>query len=651
MKYLLLILLLFFVIQDALYCVVLRSQKNKEPFGKPTQTAVRVLENNDLITNSHRFIESDFVQQAFSTDWSLVLSSVGRQVKEEVLYSPHPMESLALVPKNAILVVDTPDATATGKNFFTSHFGQALSSIDWISVLHRLKIKKRFHQVLKKNTFNVSKLLENPFVTKIFSTRVVLAQLPALPDLFQNDVRKALLENLLVLIHSGRDDSRSLLPVLFDLIKGKKEIFNYHGMTINALTLTLAQNKKKVVYIASVGQHIAVSFGLKPVQQSINLFINGIFSQNSGLSSKNDYKEIQKHGFSENALFLYADLFKLKSQLSLLRTLSDVRKKKQAPQTHHQDEGTKSLGFFHRTDKRIGEFRAVTHFSSDQLHPFQQRIYTRTPVHNRGLGKMPADLLIYLWCNWLEPQLWWQTTIAQGKKGELAAASRIAAWVKEQTGMSMDTFLSLFGREFGFNVAEISTAGFFPAPRICFIIEVLDTKKLESFFKKIISGLPVRRDKVAGIPVVSLMAANGMMQPSYAFTDNRLLLADSREQIEDILLSRKKTLPQDTTFQAVDRGMEKPSNLKLFARTAELADAMQELASWAGTMIAVRDHKAGAKSKVLVDQVISPLLDGFKMYQAIGMRSYTAPGELIVDAAVLRAKSAHDAAKKSPAQK
>ncbi len=56
-------------------------------------------------------------------------------------------------------------------------------------------------------------------------------------------------------------------------------------------------------------------------------------------------------------------------------------------------------------------------------------------------------------------------------------------------------------------------------------------------------------------------------------------------------------------------------------------------------MIAVRDHKIGAKSKILVDQILLPLLDGFTMYQAVGIRSYTDYHKLTVDTTVLRTES------------
>jgi hypothetical protein len=130
------------------------------------------------------------------------------------------------------------------------------------------------------------------------------------------------------------------------------------------------------------------------------------------------------------------------------------------------------------------------------------------------------------------------------------------------------------------------------------------------------------------------------LQPSYTFFNGSLLLADSREQIEDILLRKKTPLAEGKKFQAVDTKPAEPANLHLFARIPEVINALQELASWAGTMIAVRDQQAGATSKLLVDQVVSPLLGSFNTYQAIGIRSATAPNQLVIDGKVLRAPPA-----------
>ena len=58
---------------------------------------------------------------------------------------------------------------------------------------------------------------------------------------------------------------------------------------------------------------------------------------------------------------------------------------------------------------------------------------------------------------------------------------------------------------------------------------------IQMLLEKFIADLPVHRDMVAGVQVVSVQAAGGLMQPSYALLNEYLIFADGRDQIEDIL--------------------------------------------------------------------------------------------------------------------
>ena len=50
-------------------------------------------------------------------------------------------------------------------------------------------------------------------------------------------------------------------------------------------------------------------------------------------------------------------------------------------------------------------------------------------------------------------------------------------------------------------------------------------------------------------------------------------------------------LIRDPDFLKVDMGLQQQNNLVFFARTAQLIDGLKELASWLGTIIAIRDER------------------------------------------------------------
>ncbi len=182
------------------------------------------------------------------------------------------------------------------------------------------------------------------------------------------------------------------------------------------------------------------------------------------------------------------------------------------------------------------------------------------------------------------------------------------------------------------------SAALFPVPRLCCRVAIVDQKGIQAVLEKILAGLPVHTETVAGVPVTSIMLVGGLIQPSYAMVDGFLVIADSRQQIDAILQSGHDTLVRDAWFKKVNVGLTAPNNLVVFSRNAKMLDGLKELVSWAGTVVVFRDARAGAKSKVLPDQVVLPVPDGLQMNMATGFREFNTGSELIMESAVLREK-------------
>lgn len=634
MKRSFLLLFSFAALCSAVFPLVLYARHNREPLGKISK-AVQLIHKRSLAAAGRDLLNAPVTRRLAGISPSTLPRLLAKGIEQQLRVSSRSTAPQELIPRHAMAVLELTDAAATGKSFLDSGFGQTLNNIDWPAVLQGMRLKRGLRQPLEQNASGLHYLLTHPSFPQVFAGRLFLAQLPAFSSLLRGE-QHPLQANLLIVMDPGQENPDTLLSSLLDMLQGQRTTLKQVGFTVYALK----SKKRRKLYIASVGGKIIVSFSRQLIGKSIALFLGRLFRQRNDLLLNQEYIALERARPEKTNCFFYADLFRLKLHLKLL--FAQFGSQSTSLEAVHRPwaPGVRSLGFYHHTEKNTVRFRTVVRFSPDQLYPFQKHLYTTPPIRSRSFEEVPADILISFWCNWLEPRLWWQTTVAHGEQEELAAADRIAAWIKEKTDMSMDEFFGLFGKNLGIHVADISTAGFFPVPRLCLSIEILNQKKMDEFFRKIIADFPVRHTMTGGVPVVSLLAAQGMLQPSYTFFNGSLLLADSREQIEDILLRKKTPLAEGKKFQAVDTKPAEPANLHLFARIPEVINALQELASWAGTMIAVRDQQAGATSKLLVDQVVSPLLGSFNTYQAIGIRSATAPNQLVIDGKVLRAPPA-----------
>ena len=590
-------LLIFLVAADALWCIAIRPRQNEAAALLAEYLPTR----SELATAQQNFAESALFRHAVSGDW----------------LKPQPLDPLELVPEDALLTLDAASAFTAAQSLVSSPFGQTVAAIRWNSVLKQLGVPLIFRRMLEQQTAEAKSLFANPLLQDVFSRRTVTALLPPEDGI---DLLRTLPEHVLLITTPKAEASKELL----NKAAGKRpELIWHYGIGI--LVFELSQGRK--LHVATIGGRQVVSLNLQPVRRSIEVFIRHFFFRQNGMLRSRDYVEMKAGAQGRDDFFLYADLARLRGLFGGGEKTANI--------PYSSTSTFRSLSFFHQQGGDAVQFKAAVRFAPEQLTSAEKELLAATPMLNRTLGKMPASLPFYFWIGWLEPNFWQLLLTTEGKEDAIA---RTESWFKSQTGLSLSEILSLFGREFSLNVASISTTGLFPVPRLCFILEVREQKQAERLLAKLTSGLPVSRDNIAGTQVVSLLAAKGMMQPSYAFADGFLLLADSREQIEDILEGQSERLPENAVFQTAAAGMKQPSNLMFFARAPALVDALKELAAWAGTMTAISDEQAGAKSKVLVDQVVVPLLDSLSACGAVSLRSVVRPGELLIEASALHAE-------------
>jgi hypothetical protein len=205
----------------------------------------------------------------------------------------------------------------------------------------------------------------------------------------------------------------------------------------------------------------------------------------------------------------------------------------------------------------------------------------------------------------------------------------------ENTALTVSDFLSLFGCRASLNVTEIKSSGFFPMPRIYLRIEVNDQEKTSNLLKQLFAGLGVQQSIINNTKIFTLMMAGGLIQPSYMLSDGFLVLADSRQQLENFLAKDKDLLLTSPLFNKIDVGLAQKNNLVIYHRGAELIDGLKELLLWYGSLLPQDEKKSGQKSKVIINTILIPVLENMKKYKAKSIRIYNTGSEIVMQSALL----------------
>ncbi len=539
-------------------------------------------------------------------------------------------DPLLLVGADAALVVDCADPARLGRQIIDSRMGRNMTSVDWPYVLNQLDLSVSLRKNLQLQVPALLDWVASPLCRAIFGKQVILALLPVEPTRVFGK-KPSVPENNILLVASPRKEYiPSAVFTSLARFQGKVKHLSYRKRRITSLSL----ENGEIVHYAFVDGNLVASPGLRTIERTIDLSLSHVIDEQSGMVTNVQYRSLRKR-YKGDDFFIYVDLPRL---CPLLTSGKHVAKAGILAEVLLK-RGIQRAAFFHATDQQSQHLISIFQWDTNhQTTEYKTSLPGRQPSTNRWLQFIPAHIVLYFWTNWLDVSRWWQHL--EPPESELSAGKNrltdsITSWIRQHTDLDMDAFLALFGRELGVTVTGIKTSGFFPVPSMYAVIQLKDRQQVAELLEKNIADLSLRHDMISGVPVVSVMIAGGLMQPSYALLDDTLLVADSREQIKDLLDVAVPHLLDDPFFKKVDTGMTRPANLHFFARTSAIIDSLKELASWVSMVIAVRDGVAGKKSKVVVDHVLLPFLDGFKTFQAKSIRGYTSPGEVVFDAVVL----------------
>lgn len=544
------------------------------------------------------------------------------------------IDPVDILPPGTVAVADWTDPAGSYERFKESRLGIRVAAIDWPRVLRGLDTPARRIGQIEDTRRKIRQAVNTPLFRELFGGRVVLALLPAAPG--SKMVSAAALQKHLVLIVRPRHRA-SFLELLSSLFAGhlKFRTRSYRNTTIKSIDL----DQKSSLSTAVADGLILISLSPEPLERCLDQSRARLTGGRSGLNGDLAYRSLKERARGRDDLFCYLDLVRLRAMLSCLAaaepdTASAVTWKKIVTASGP----FQSISLFRKPGRRVQYYSSVVRFTPQLLNKVQKKLYTTKPVQDKILATVPAGQLLYFWTNTLDLQTWWQAALADVRHDNARRTRRLRQWLIDNTGQTPEKLFAMLGHQFSVSLTRINTSGLFPVPRLYCRLAIVDPKGIRGVLEKILAGLPVRTDTVAGVPVTSIMMAGGLMQPSYAIVDGFIIMADSRRQIDTVLQPNHDTLVRDARFKKVNVGLTEPNNLIIFSRNAKLIDGLKELVSWAGTVIAIRDARAGAKSKILIDQVVLPVLDGLKMNVAGGFREFNTGNELIMESAVLREK-------------
>ncbi len=530
------------------------------------------------------------------------------------------------VDEQVLLLVTQKDLEKRIDEFTLSPLGRVFAETDFQAIARELETSAIDAEKLASIKKNIQQTLGHPLVKILFGREVSVALSPFQPGATAS-FEQQILDNLLVI---GRPKHPAKLIDMLTAIVPEEQMSSealYGGHVIKRFPL----DERQVISAARVDDLFVFSFNEKLLRRGLDRYDNG---GAGSLAELPDFLD-NKGRFGKASLFCYLNIFKLyqaaSSTLNSIGTDKDSRLGTELEKFRGYRSGY--FGAWKEKDK-ITE-KAVIGFVPEEMTREVAKRITAAPGKADTVSRVTDDTLLYYWNSQLDLDPFLEIVNLLGGQGKGERNDDIVQHIASITGLQTDDIQTLAEKNVTLAVKSIPENQFVPIPSFMFSLQVPDTEKMRKAVDNLIDyySIPVRKLQLQGVSTLTwggVMAA-GDLQPTLAFVDDYLVVSSNREQIKEFIKmpKGKKNLSQGTLYKSVDRALSEKNSSVVFLNFAKITGLFKELVSWGGTMIAIEDRDIASKSKLLIDRLINPILDGLAMYSVVGMRKYV-EGDTIV---------------------
>lgn len=472
---------------------------------------------------------------------------------------------------------------------------------------------------------DIKKNYQNPLVQMLVGKEVSIALLP-FSDHEALDFVEQITDHLLVI--SRPSQNARLMDVATWAISSDERIatVRYGTHTITRFNLEDARR----LSVARVRDVVVMSLNEKVLRQSLDLYDG----DRQGLRESEEYQSKIDHfdGASFVGYFNFAGLPDLVNR-AIQESPSDNERLLLIDKEKVEAYQSAIFGAWSEENTIID--KAVISFDPKLLDEQPNSKMLSKAGLPQSFKRVSQDTIIYHWSNQFSPKTI-LGMLGQDPSLSDATETQFVGELSKITGLTADQLFDLFDNDLTLAVRGINEDQLVPMPRFLLSVKSEDVEKLKKVVDSLIDhySIPVRRSSLGDTNIISWggIIGIGSILPTLSFTEDSAIISSNRQQIKNYVAPDGiQSLADLESFQAMSTALLKPSHSFTYVDFAQTADMLQEMVSWGGTMLALKDKELARKSKVLIDDLINPLLEGLSMYSIIGSRKYLEGNTIILE--------------------
>lgn len=540
------------------------------------------------------------------------------------------VQAADLLPADVLFYGEQHEFTEVYQDFLNSRFGKALIGLDYSAIEAELSGAEERVQETENFWKKVNTVLESPGFNEFLGKEFAAALFPAKSFSTENPAKA--LEERLLLIARPRHNAQVLQFLVSFFSKDiEQSTVQYGAHTISRYQL----DKDYRLSTATVQGLVLAGFDERLVRKSLDFHDN----RKDTLSGNKDFQRLRKN-FKGSELFAYLSLPALFDQGRMIAGNLPQESREEFYTLLNQWEGWGGAAYGAWHEKGLLKDKAEILFDRSKLDSGLAKLCDVHPAENKSLAMVPADSLFYYWTNILNLRVVWEMYAAQVTDRQPDAFDVLRQELRDGGNVELEELLDMIGNEFAVIVRDVGREGI-PLPKAAAIIQLKEPQRFLGVFNKLLeeAAIPISEKKYKGQAITYWgIAPQSGLQPAFTLIGNYLLLSNSYELVQQIVALRtdpSKALLESPDLREVGGKLLEKNNSTTYIHIALFADALKELATWAGSMAILQGPEMAHNAEIVVNKLLLPLLDGVAMYNQYGSRSIITNDSIVLESTTI----------------
>ncbi|SDP16742.1 hypothetical protein [Desulforhopalus singaporensis] len=539
-----------------------------------------------------------------------------------------PVDMAELVPAEALFYIEQRAPFAALRSYDRSMLGKKVSSIDIEGVIAKTggaASDGRFLVAAKKM---YQKALTSDLAELLAGRKLGFAMIPPTGKIVESTLEDFVKNNTLFLSWPRQNAG-------FIEFAGK-----IYGQANDSLPITVSQygnhhiqrfdlQGEQLAFVSAGGTFVA-SFNERLLRRSIDCYDKDRLS----LRKLETFNLVKRAVRRKGDRFVYLSVDSLRCWLERVTDSHEFSWKPVVTKELETTRGFLSVGYGVKSSGHVVSDMLAVHYDINQVNDITRNHLQKAPGKNSLSSFTTRQTAAYYWSNTVD--FYYLLPYLTGGKNSSFQTRTIVSRIEKRSGVALDQMFSYLGNEAVVVVEPGNSDDFITIPLCTLVLDMKEPQKLTSAVKKMVSatGIPVIERRYGPLQyMVWRDAPQNGLQLLCGFWGNRLILGNSVGYLKRIIDHQQggKTIPQMAMQNGIDPGTRKASNSITYYDNVKIMSMTQRLLSIMAAFVGIEDRELSTKVKVVIDDVVNPLLEGGKMYRKSSSRSYFTPHLVMIE--------------------